>query len=108
MAYDQETAREYLAEWIKPSTVVFTLTTPGRGETDYVRVFVASKRNSIADVTYLVAPAIGRKLRNRYDHSIPMGGGGYNKALDVYLDIRYALKHQKPGSVDGQSKLREL
>jgi hypothetical protein len=108
MSYTQQEAREYLAEWIKPSTVIYTQTEYTRGSTDWVRVFVASKRNEIRDVTYLVGPAIGRKPKDRNGFQIGLPGGGYSKGLDIYLDIRYALKHQKPGSVEGQSKWREI
>ena len=105
--YDKETATRYLQEYVKPSSSIFTLTEYGRGETDWVRVFVASKRNSIHEVTYLAAKATGHRYSERH-RGIPMGGGGYSKALDVYLAIRYALGHNKPGSVEGQNKWKEL
>lgn len=108
MAYTKKQAIEYLAGEIKPSTIIYTMTEYGKGETDWVRVFVAPKKGSIRDVTYLVGPAIGRKLRDRNRFQIPMGGDGYSKGLDVYLDIRYALGHQKAGTVEGQAKWREI
>ena len=109
MGYTQDEARQYLADWVKPSTVIYTMTDYGSGETDWVRVLVAPKRGSIRDITYLVGPAIGRKHRERNGKFVvPMGGGGYSKGLDIYLDIRYALGHLKGGSVEGQDKWREI
>lgn len=105
----QERQQGYLSERIKPSTVIYTMLEPGRGETDYVRVFVAPRKGAIRDITWMVAKACGLRVKDREGRwFIPMGGGGYSKGLQVYLDIRYALGHQPIGSSSGQVRWEEL
>jgi hypothetical protein len=104
-----ERQRVYLADAVKPSTVIYTRLSPGAGETDYIEVFIAPRKGAIRNMTWQVAKACGLRVKDRQGKwFIPMGGGGYSKGLQVYLDIRYTLGHQSAGDVSGQSKWEQL
>lgn len=60
----------------------YTQTRHGRGQTDYVRVYVAD-RDKITDITYYVARACESRLA--LEKGLPFGGGGYSKGLDAAL-----------------------
>lgn len=104
-----EKQREYLAEEVKPSTVIYTLT-EYRNNTRHVRVYVSSARNKIRDITWMVGKACGYTVRESAGSGwhLTIGGSGFSAGLNVYLSIRHTLGHQKPGSVEGQNKWVEL
>ncbi len=85
---------------VTPDTVIHTLTTYGRGQTDHVRVFVVDA-DQIIDVTWAVAQSLGRKVKPHA--GIGYGGGGYSKGLDAAMDAARAA-----GFVLNQSNWREL
>lgn len=70
-------AAEVMAEY--RDRVFYTRTEYGRGETDYVRIYVAD-RDEIHDLTYYVARAQGLSMNDR---GIRFGGGGYAKGLEA-------------------------
>lgn len=72
--------------------VFYTRTEFGRGETDHVRIYVATKRDEISDITYYVARANDLRMSDR---GIPFGGGGYSKGLEA-ADYAYQAAHGKP------------
>lgn len=99
----EERQREYLAECVGPDTLVYTRQTHGKGETDYLEVFI-SDDGTIRNITWMVARAAGMRVRDRDGRRmIPMGGGGYSKGMDLYLTIRWILNY----STD-QDRHREL
>lgn len=84
---------------------IYTLTTYGRGETDYVRVFTldpgdAGQRPYIAELTFYVGKVTGRRIT---DKGLALGGGGYSKGLDVFIDALQAV-----GQTPDQSRWEEL
>lgn len=73
--------------------VFYTHTDYGRGETDYVRVYVATDRDRITDVSFYVARATGRKITER---GIAYGGGGYSKGLEAAMDAARVAGEAEP------------
>lgn len=67
--------------------VFYTHTDYGRGTTDYVRVYVATDRDKITDVSFFVARATGRTITDR---GIAYGGGNYSKGLEAAMDAAMA------------------
>lgn len=61
------------------TSTVYTLTTFGRGQTDYVRVFVVDD-GSIVELTYHVGKAGGLRQNTQ---GLAYGGGQYNKGLEA-------------------------
>ena len=98
-----ERQREYLADDIGPETLIYTRQTHGRGETDYLEVFI-SDDGTIRNITWTVAKATGWRIRDHQGRRmIAMAGGGYSKGLDVYLSIRFTV-----GLSDDQRQHREM
>lgn len=62
---------------------VWTLTRFGRGERDYVRLFVARPAGEIVEITFYVAVLTDQPL---HDDGIGYGGGQYSKALEAADD----------------------
>lgn len=81
---ERQNAAEVMAEY--RDRVFYTRTDYGRGETDYVRIYVAD-RDRIHDLTYYVARALDLPIKDR---GIPHGGGGYNKGLDAAMSAFHA------------------
>jgi hypothetical protein len=82
-------AIEQLRKIITENSVIHTRTEYGRGETDYVSVYVITtqahhrtgeEHHLITNITYYVAKAARLKLNNR---GIKYGGGNYNKGLEA-------------------------
>lgn len=59
---------------------LYTLTTFGSGETDYVRIFTV-RRGEIVELTYYVGVLTG--LRNASKRGLAFGGGQYSKGLEA-------------------------
>lgn len=98
-----ERQREYLADYVGPDTLIYTRQTHGRGETDYLEVFI-SEGNGIRNITWMVAKATGWRVRDHQGRrTIAMGGGGYSKGLEIYRSIRITL-----GYPEEQDRHREL
>lgn len=98
-----ERQREYLAEYIGPDTLIYTRQTHGRGETDYLEVFIPDG-DTIRNITWMVARANGWRVRDHQGRRmIAMAGGFYSKGLDLYLGIRQAL-----GFSEDQNRHMEL
>jgi hypothetical protein len=79
--------RTRAAGWLRDAldretSTVYTLTTYGRGETDYVRLFTARLGDfgpELVDLTYHVAKAAGRRVTRE---GIAYGGGNFSKGLE--------------------------
>src|SRR5262245_35331188 len=76
---------------------LYTLTTFGRGETDYVRIFTA-RAGEIVELTWWLRAAAG--MRGRPRMGIAFGGGQYSKALEA-VDL---LWHTRFGAAFPQDR----
>lgn len=91
-----EYARDGLKALLKPKTILHTRTIIGRGETDYVKLYVVSRREGqyrIFNATYYAACLMGVKLHPGTG-GIPMGGGQYNKGLQVAETVWKAVRRE--------------
>jgi hypothetical protein len=87
----QQCAERNLRALTSDGDTIYTLTSYGRGETDYVRVFITFD-GRIKDITGRTAMTLGRRLVNNDDRfGIAMGGYGYNKGHDVGMALKRAL-----------------
>lgn len=99
---ERDEARQRLAEQIKPGDNIATVTqyasSGPNGTTAYVRVFATrdyGQGPEMAEITAPVGIATGRRARQtRRHYGIQTNGGGYSRGLDVYIDLRYALKQE--------------
>lgn len=78
------TAMRIMSEYA--GRVFYTRTDYGKGETDYVRIYVADV-DKITDVSFYVARATGRRITER---GIAFDGGGYSKGLEAAMDAARA------------------
>lgn len=69
-------------KYVDEDTRVYTLTTYGKGTTDYVRVFVAHD-GTVVDITYYVARAADYH-RQIKPIGWPFGGAQYSKGLEAF------------------------
>jgi hypothetical protein len=76
-----ERCAQIVAKAVAASPMVYTRTEYGRGETDYVSVYVVSVDQRIQNITYYVATAAGLKMTER---GIKYGGGQYSKGLEAF------------------------
>lgn len=79
--YDSDSkdhARTVLTKYA--DSTIYTLTTYGRGETDYVRAFVISDYG-LLEITWHIACLLDSKVKPKA--GIPMGGGQLSKGLEV-------------------------
>jgi hypothetical protein len=101
---EREHAMKVLSKLITADTVIHTRTDYGKGQTDYVRVYVVAPdyegRLEVSDVTYFVARATESRLT---DKGLPLRGGGYSKGLDVFISTCHAL-----GLPANQHRWREI
>jgi hypothetical protein len=101
---EREWAMAKLHEMISPETVIHTRTDYGKGQTDYVRVYIVGTdykgRPEIQDVTYFVARATEHRMTER---GLPFGGGGYSKGLDAFIGTCRAI-----GQDADQGRWREI
>lgn len=86
-------ARARIERYIGRGKKIYTLTAYTRGETDYVRVFVAED-SEIKEITFDVGAATAiRTVNTSSQYGIVMQGAQYNKALEV-VDALYRLCSQ--------------
>lgn len=108
MTADEKRAREGHARMmlrrLMPTrrSKVWTLQTNGRGETDYVRLFVV-KGGEIVEITYYVAAIAGRRMT---PDGIAYGGGQYSKQLEA-ADDAWRSRFGAPLPQDPQRPLWE-
>lgn len=76
----REWARDTVREYLKDRPLIYTRTEFGRGETDYVSIYVVDAGH-IVNLTYRVAKAAGLKMTER---GIKFGGAQYNKGLEAF------------------------
>lgn len=82
-----------LKSMINDDTVIHTRTEYGRGERDYVRAYVVRVSSTpqnfwrvkyeIIDISYFIATASNRRMTM---HGISVGGGHFNKGLEIAED----------------------
>src|SRR4051812_25683121 len=88
----QERALKLLRDWVQPGDRVACVTVHGRGQTDWVEVFLPSTHNSrptVERVTFYVARAIGRF--GSLEKGIPLRGGNYSKSHEIVSSLGIAL-----------------
>jgi len=89
---EQNFALDQLREHLYSGSHLYTRTDYGRGETDYVRLYVVSENRQILDMTYAVAKLSGRRLTDR---GLALRGGNYSKGLEV-ADDAYKAVYGRP------------
>lgn len=65
---------------------VYTLTTYGRGERDYVRIFTVNALGKIIDITTYISMLTNRHNYGKAKGGLGYGGGQYNKGLEAADD----------------------
>lgn len=82
-----ERCRDHLSA-VVPGRDLFTRTDYGRGETDYVRVYIAPRADAIVDISYHAARVSGRRMTDR---GVALRGGQYSKGLELVENIWHAI-----------------
>lgn len=123
MQREKEHAQKYLEDVIQVDTLIHTRVQYGRGERDYVKVYIVKQepdeavmtednkvnywrdgRQGIIDITYYVARAGDFRLRHG---GCVLGGGQYDKGLEVAEKV-WKLRFGPDASVQKDNAWREI
>src|SRR5688572_5801131 len=118
MESERAHAQSHLNDVIQGDTLIHTRVVYGRGERDYVKVYIVKQepdettrfgntqegRQGIIDITYYVARAAGMKLRHG---GIVFGGGQYDKGLEC-AELVWKLRFGPDASVQRDDAWREI
>jgi hypothetical protein len=76
-------AQKKLVSLIDQNTTIFTRTSFGSGERDYVRAYIAPRANEIIDISYYAATVTNRKMTK---HGISVAGLQFHKGHEIACD----------------------